>query len=88
MFAVRQKPSRDVNSAQEECGIVGHRGPPGGETMNNTEWKLRCSRMVWKRGGEGGVDERRRSGGEQKTKTLSGVRHVVLRKHERIYRHI
>jgi len=44
--------------------------------------------MVWKRGGEGGVDERRRSGGEQKTKTLSGVRHVVLRKHERINRHI
>lgn len=31
------------------------------------------------------MDERRRSGGEEKTKTLSAVRHVVFRTHERKY---
>lgn len=81
MFAVRQKPSRDVNFAQEECGISGHRAPPAGITPPEPSraGNICCSTMVWKRGG-GGVDERRRSGGEQKNQNTRAVRHVVFRK--------
>lgn len=90
MIAVRQKPSRDVNFAQEECGILGHQAPPAGITPpeQSRAGNICCSTMVWKRGGGGGVDERRRSGGEQKTKTLALYAMLCSGKHERIYRHI
>lgn len=66
MFAVRQKPSRDVNSAQEDCGIVGHRAPLGGEI--DEQHRVETLRF------KDGVEKRRRGSGwkEEKGEWMKG----------------
>lgn len=78
---LNQKPSQCLNVVQRLWLLMGLQAAPTGikHSEQSPAGSVYCSLET-----RGGVDERRRSGGQEKTKTLSAVRHVVFSTHERI----